>query len=75
MIKVTVGTNTNRKVVITDENRTLKSVLDEYEINYSTANVHLDGATVSAGELNKSFKDLGVTESCYLIAVVKADNA
>jgi hypothetical protein len=75
MIKVTIGTNTNRKAVNVDPNRTIKSVLDEQGINYTTGTLHLDGATLQPGEINKTFADFGITESCYLISVVKADNA
>ena len=75
MIKVTIGTNTNRKNVNVDPNRTIKSVLDENDINYITGTLHLDGATLQPGEINKTFADFGITDSCYLISVVKADNA
>ncbi len=75
MIRVTIGTNTNRKSVTVDPNRTIKSVLDENEVNYITGTLHLDGATLQPGEINKTFTDFGITESCYLISVVKADNA
>lgn len=75
MIKVTIGTNTNRRSVNVDPNRTIKSVLDEQGINYTTGTLHLDGATLQPGEINKTFADFGITDSCYLIAVVKADNA
>jgi hypothetical protein len=75
MIKVTIGTNTNRKAVNVDPNRTIKSVLDEQNVNYATGILQLDGATLQPGEINKTFADFNITESCYLISVVKADNA
>ena len=75
MIKVTIGTNTNRKNVNVDPNRTIKSVLDEQNVNYATGILQLDGATLQPGEINKTFADFNITESCYLISVVKADNA
>lgn len=75
MIKVTLGTNTNRKSITVDPGRTIKSVLDEQDINYTTGTLHLDGATLQPGEINKTFADFGITDSCYLISVVKADNA
>lgn len=75
MIRVTIGTNTNRKAVNVDPNRTIKSVLDENDVNYITGTLHLDGATLQPGEINKTFAEFGITESCYLISVVKADNA
>jgi hypothetical protein len=75
MIQVTLGTNTNRKKVNVDPNTTLRTVLEDNEVNYSTATVHMDGASLQPGDLDKSFADFGITESTYLIAVVKADNA
>lgn len=75
MIQVTIGTNTNRKKVTIDPNRTLRSVLEENEINYAVAQLHMDGASLQPGDLDKTFSQLGIVDSCYLIAVVKADNA
>jgi len=73
MIKVLIGTNTNRKNVVVDPNRTLKSVLEEHNIDYSTGGIHLDGAAVGGEDLNKTFTDHGITEDCILISVVKGD--
>lgn len=73
MIKVTIGTNTKRKNIMVDPSRTVKNVLEENDINYSTGGIHLDGMAVSAEDMNKSFTDHGITEDCMLIAVVKAD--
>ena len=75
MIKVTLGNNVDRKSVIVDENKTLKSVLEENSIDYSRGAMHLDGASLGAGELNKTFAELGVTEKCYLLNIAKMDNA
>lgn len=75
MIQVTIGTNTNRIKKTIDPSMTLRQVLDENQINYSVANLHLDGCSLQPGDLDKSFTALGITDSCYLIAVVKADNA
>ena len=75
MIKVTVGTNTKRVAVMVEPTDTLRSVLEEQEIDYSTGTLHLDGTTITPGQLDKSFTELGITEKCYLISVVKADGA
>lgn len=75
MIQVTIGTNTNRKKVNIPPETTIREVLEENEVNYSTANVHLDGASLQPGDMDKSFSDFGITDTCHLIAVVKADNA
>ena len=73
MIRVIIGTNTNRKSITVDPSRTLKSVLDENGIDYSRGGIHLDGLAVGGEGLNKSFTDHGITEDCILIAVVKGD--
>lgn len=73
MIKVTIGTNTNRKEVIVDPSRTLKSVLDENGIDYSRGGIHLDGLSIAGADLNKTFTEHGIVEDCILISVVKGD--
>ena len=73
MIKVIIGTNTNRKSIMVDPSRTLKAVLEENGIDYSTGGIHLDGLAVGGEGLNMSFADHGITEDCILIAVVKGD--
>lgn len=75
MIKVTVGNNVKRESVIVDENTTLRTVLEDNGIDYTSGTMHLDGSSLKPGEIDKTFTDLGITEKCYLLNVVKADNA
>ena len=75
MIKVTVGNNVKRNSVIVDEATTLRSVLETNEIDYTRGTMHLDGSTLQQGDLDKSFSDMGIREKCFLLNVVKADNA
>lgn len=75
MIQVTVGNTLNRHKVVVDENTTLKQVLEDNEINYGSGQMTLDGATVPAGGLDKTFAEWGIKEKCLLLSVVKADNA
>lgn len=75
MIKVTLGNNVTRNSVIIDENTTLRTALENAGIDYSIGMTSLDGSTLAAGDLDKSFADFGITEKCYLLNVVKADNA
>ncbi|MBQ3022909.1 MAG: hypothetical protein IJD91_06285 [Clostridia bacterium] len=75
MIKVTVGNNVKRESVIVDENTTLRTVLEDNGIDYTSGTMHLDGSSLKPGEIDKTFADLGITEKCYLLNVVKADNA
>lgn len=74
-INVTIGNNLSRNNVLTDSSRTLRSVLEEGNIDYTRGMMHLDGASLQPGDLDKSFDDFGITERCYLLNVVKVDNA
>ena len=75
MISVTIGTNTKRTRISMDPNTTLRQALEANEVNYSVATVHMDGCSLQPGDLDKTFADFGVTDSTYLIAVIKQDNA
>lgn len=75
MIKVTVGNNLKRESVVIDENTTLRTALENAGIDYTTGTMHLDGAPLMAGELDKTFAEFGINEKCFLLNVVKADNA
>ena len=75
MIKVFVGNNVERKSDIVEPTKTLRQVLEANEIDYTRGVMHLDGASLEAGDLDKTFADFGITEKCFLLNVVKADNA
>jgi len=75
MIKATLGNNVKRKTEILDANTTLRKALEDAEIDYTRGIMNLDGSTLSPGDLDKTFADFGITEKCYLLNVVKADNA
>lgn len=75
MIRVTIGNNLSRKAVIIDETTTLRTALEDNGVDYSIGMNSLDGSTLGPGDLDKTFADFGITEKCYLLNVVKADNA
>lgn len=75
MVQVIVGNNLKRETVVVDDTATLKKVCEDAGIDYSIGMMHLDGATLKAGDLDKTFAELGIGEKCYLLNVVKADNA
>lgn len=75
MIKVIVGNNVKRETVIVNSSTTLKQVLEDAGVDYTRGVMNLDGATLQAGDLNKTFEQFGITEKCFLLNVVKADNA
>jgi sulfur carrier protein ThiS len=75
IIKVTIGTNTERKEITVDNTKTIKDVLTDNGVNYTSCVVHLDGVPLGVSDLNSSFASLNITDSCSLLAVVKASNA
>lgn len=75
MIKVTMGNNVKRSSEIIDENTTLRDALESAGIDYTIGMMNLDGSTLSPGDLDKTFAEFGITDKCYLLNVVKADNA
>lgn len=75
MIKVMVGNNVSRTAVMVPEDTTLRKVLEDAHIDYSLGMTTLDGATLGAGELDKTFRDFNITENCYLMNTAKAVNA
>jgi hypothetical protein len=75
MIKVTIGNNVRRTTEILDANTTLRQALDDAGIDYSRGMMNLDGSSLAPGDLDKTFAGFGITEKCFLLNVVKADNA
>ena len=75
MIQVKIVTNTGRKTIVTDENNTVRTVLEANDVNYETAPVYIDGAPLQIGDHDKTFTQLGITEKCMLTSVVKTQNA
>ena len=80
MIKAIVGNNVKRETVLVPHTSTLRDALEQGGIEYSTGVMHLDGASINPGDLNKTFEELGYDGSagkdrCFLLNVAKADNA
>lgn len=75
MVKVTVSNNVKRETNIISDNTTLRTALENAEIDYSRGMVNLDGSPLQAGDLDKTFEDFGIAEKCFLSSIVKADNA
>ena len=75
MVKVVVGNNVKRETVIVDSATTLRTVLEDAGNDYTKGVMHLDGSSLNPGDLDKTFDQFGITEKCFLLNVVKADNA
>ncbi len=75
MIKAIIGNNLGRQEYHLRPTTSLRSALEGAGIDYSRGSMHLDGATLQAGDLDKTFAELGIQEKCFLLNVIKADNA
>ena len=75
MIQVIMGNNVKRKTEIMDRETTLREALEMAEVDYSHGMMNLDGSPLQPGDLDKTFDDFGIKEKCFLLNVVKADNA
>lgn len=75
MIKVTMGNNLERKDEIVNPNTTLRAALETAGVNYRVGMMNLDGSPLDDEDLDRTFADHGVTDRCFLLNVVKADNA
>lgn len=75
MIKVDIRSNVKRVSEIVDENMTIRQAMETYGFDYTSGMTSLDGVTLPAGGLDKTFADYGVVDHCYIMNVVKADNA
>ena len=75
MVRVTLVTNNPRKVVLVEETKTVKQILDENNVNYGNAATAVDGATLNAGEINKTLAELGVQEKVVISVLAHKDNA
>lgn len=75
MIEVIVGTTTDRTKKLYPGDTTLRQVFEDSGVDYSVANVMLDGVSIPEGGLNKTLTESGVTDKCMLVAIVKAEAA
>lgn len=75
MLELTIGTNLKRIKVIISGSTTVGAALEDNDIDYSTAQLYLNGATINPGDTSKTFSELGINDKAVLIAVTKVDNA
>lgn len=75
MIEIKIITSTGRKTIVTDENSSIREVLEANDVNYEMAPVYVDGAPLDIGDHDRTFAEFGITEKCILSAVVKTQNA
>ena len=77
MIKLTIGTNTDRKIVMVEPDQTLADVLSEHNVDSSRSALHLNGTLIPGADKELTFRELGIADNseAMLISVIKADSA
>ena len=77
MIRLQIGTTTERKSVIVGSDKPLVDILEENQVSTAGAVLHLNGDLLMIEEVSKTLSELGVPDGgeAMLIAVVKADSA
>lgn len=75
MIKVISGTNLNKQELVISADTTLMEAAEQAGLNVGAGGITLNGSMVSPADFGKTFADFGVVDKCYLLQVVKADNA
>ena len=76
MLKVTIGTTTERNSVILDPNTTLRQALTDNNVDVSpSVTIMLDGTPMIPSQLDNTFASFGLTDSCMLIATINTKNA
>ena len=75
IVEVNVGTNLNRTAIQVSSDKTVREILEDNGINYATTTIFIDGVTAQVGQLDKSLEELGIGDSCFIIAAQKTENA
>lgn len=74
MITVTLNANGRRTTVLTAADKKLSEFIAEQNLNSSVV-PYLDGAPITAAQMNKTFAELGIEDTCVISSVVKTNNA
>lgn len=77
MIKLTIGTNTTKKVVLAEADKPVKDILSECAVDVTRSALHLNGTLIPGADTELSLEELGIKDGAeaMLIAVIKADSA
>lgn len=76
IIRVIAGNNVERKTYSIPNNRTIREFLEtETTIDCTRGTLHLSGTTLTAEDLDRSFEEMGIEDTCSLLSIIKADNA
>ena len=75
MYEIYIGTNLDRKKYTVDPDTTIRSALEEHDIDYEVGMVTLDSQTLRGADLDKTFRECNAANGSYLLCVKKLQNA
>lgn len=75
VVRVTVGNNVQKETKDVPSTETLRTTLENAGIDYTRGMTTIDGSTLKAGDMDKTYAELGIAGRTFLLNVVKADNA
>jgi hypothetical protein len=75
VVRVTVGNNVQKETKDVPSTETLRTTLENANIDYTRGITTIDGSSLKAGDMDKTYAELGITGRTFLLNVVKADNA
>lgn len=76
MIKIKLISTANRMpATLVPEESTIREFFEQNDISYEMAAVYLDGVTMQPGDLDKTFEEWGIKESCRISVVIKTQAA
>lgn len=80
MLNARIGSNVHTESFFIPEDYTLRQAFEEADVDFAGKTVILDGAATAAGDLNKTFRELGYDgtpghDRLILSAIAKVDNA
>jgi len=75
MITITLNANSLRKTLMEDADTKVCDFLAKHNLNRSVTPIYLDGAPITDTQAGKTFKELGIDNSCVISSIVKTNNA
>lgn len=73
-MQVTIGGTDGRSVKTVDSEQTLRTVLEESNINYNVGTTTINGAPL-LGSIDDTLNDLGIQSGDFVLQVVNTKNA
>lgn len=75
IVSVRVTTNSIRTTKSVSNTKTIKEVLELAGAKFDRAQVSIDGAVLTASELNQPISTFTNADECFISALAKMDNA